>query len=129
MRGPRSDRHPARKSAPISLFKGRWSKRHTRCHAPRAEVVRAYAQCGSPAPAGTSPVLAPPPPLWQATAVPASRAAAEAHAQKRCRSSVVEHSLGKGEVVSSILTGSTSPMFALVLVESALRLEPHLALH
>src|SRR5438105_3992777 len=25
----------------------------------------------------------------------------------RCRSSVVEHSLGKGEVVSSILTGST----------------------
>ena len=25
-----------------------------------------------------------------------------------CRSSVVEHSLGKGEVVSSILTGSTS---------------------
>ena len=26
----------------------------------------------------------------------------------RCRSSVVEHSLGKGEVVSSILTGSTS---------------------
>ena len=28
-------------------------------------------------------------------------------AKKRCRSSVVEHSLGKGEVVSSILTGST----------------------
>jgi hypothetical protein len=27
--------------------------------------------------------------------------------RKRCRSSVVEHSLGKGEVVSSILTGST----------------------
>jgi hypothetical protein len=26
----------------------------------------------------------------------------------RCRSSVVEHPLGKGEVVSSILTGSTS---------------------
>jgi hypothetical protein len=26
----------------------------------------------------------------------------------RCRSSVVEHSLGKGEVVSSILTGSTN---------------------
>ena len=26
---------------------------------------------------------------------------------RRCRSSVVEHSLGKGEVVSSILTGST----------------------
>jgi hypothetical protein len=27
---------------------------------------------------------------------------------RRCRSSVVEHPLGKGEVVSSILTGSTS---------------------
>ena len=27
---------------------------------------------------------------------------------RRCRSSVVEHSLGKGEVVSSILTGSTT---------------------
>src|SRR6185369_8298918 len=26
-----------------------------------------------------------------------------------CRSSVVEHPLGKGEVVSSILTGSTTP--------------------
>ena len=29
------------------------------------------------------------------------------HSARRCRSSVVEHSLGKGEVVSSILTGST----------------------
>ncbi len=29
------------------------------------------------------------------------------HPARRCRSSVVEHSLGKGEVVSSILTGST----------------------
>ena len=29
----------------------------------------------------------------------------------RCRSSVVEHPLGKGEVVSSILTGSTSNSF------------------
>jgi hypothetical protein len=27
---------------------------------------------------------------------------------RRCRSSVVEHSLGKGEVESSILSGSTS---------------------
>ena len=26
-----------------------------------------------------------------------------------CRSSVVEHSLGKGEVLSSILSGSTTP--------------------
>ena len=30
------------------------------------------------------------------------------HPARRCRSSVVEHSLGKGEVVSSILTGSTT---------------------
>jgi hypothetical protein len=29
-------------------------------------------------------------------------------ADHRCRSSVVEHPLGKGEVVSSILTGSTN---------------------
>jgi hypothetical protein len=28
-------------------------------------------------------------------------------AARRCRSSVVEHSLGKGEVESSILSGST----------------------
>src|SRR5262249_32263878 len=32
--------------------------------------------------------------------------------RRRCRSSVVEHPLGKGEVVSSILTGSTSKMGA-----------------
>ena len=30
-----------------------------------------------------------------------------AHPTKRCRSSVVEHSLGKGEADSSILSGST----------------------
>src|SRR6185437_2808340 len=35
----------------------------------------------------------------------------------RCRSSVVEHSLGKGEVVSSILTGSTTK----ILMEWAFR--------
>ena len=34
--------------------------------------------------------------------------AAEGTALKLCRSSVVEHSLGKGEVHSSILCGSTS---------------------
>src|SRR5215472_6152196 len=34
---------------------------------------------------------------------------------RRCRSSVVEHPLGKGEVVSSILTGST----ILTLISSA----------
>jgi hypothetical protein len=36
-----------------------------------------------------------------------SRLLAAFAALARCRSSVVEHSLGKGEVVSSILTGST----------------------
>src|SRR5713101_4346714 len=41
--------------------------------------------------------------LWQGS--PGSQLI---HAQESgCRSSVVEHSLGKGEVVSSILTGST----------------------
>ena len=35
------------------------------------------------------------------------RAAHVFDAARRCRSSVVEHPLGKGEVVSSILTGST----------------------
>src|SRR5262249_1583489 len=34
-----------------------------------------------------------------------------------CRSSVVEHSLGKGEVVSSILTGSTRKVFRLLADE------------
>src|SRR5262245_40042974 len=33
------------------------------------------------------------------------------HPARRCRSSVVEHPLGKGEVVSSILTGSTTKPF------------------
>jgi hypothetical protein len=37
-----------------------------------------------------------------------SRLLAAFAALARCRSSVVEHSLGKGEVVSSILTGSTT---------------------
>src|ERR1700751_4847222 len=50
------------------------------------------------------PNLAPPHPLWQGT-TPSTPAARR---RERCRSSVVEHSLGKGEVVSSILTGSTS---------------------
>jgi hypothetical protein len=37
----------------------------------------------------------------------------DANPHQCCRSSVVEHPLGKGEVVSSILTGSTSkkPLF------------------
>ena len=49
-------------------------------------------------------------------------------ALKRCRSSVVEHSLGKGEAVSSILTGSTilsltgrRPSAGLALVPGCMR--------
>jgi hypothetical protein len=41
-------------------------------------------------------------------AVSARFAGCFAPAKSRCRSSVVEHSLGKGEVDSSILSGSTS---------------------
>ena len=46
-------------------------------------------------------------------AVAGSAASKRASFRRRscCRSSVVEHSLGKGEVVSSILTGSTSSCF------------------
>ena len=51
-------------------------------------------------------VLAPLWTLWQGS--PHSRPHLfYSHPARRCRSSVVEHSLGKGEVVSSILTGST----------------------
>jgi hypothetical protein len=59
-------------------------------------------------------VLAPLWTLWQGS--PHSRPHFfYSHPARRCRSSVVEHSLGKGEVVSSILTGSTrkSPSRAL----------------
>jgi hypothetical protein len=51
-------------------------------------------------------ILAKRPPLWQ---FPRVRELAP-HAFLRCRSSVVEHSLGKGEVDSSILSGSTTPI-------------------
>ena len=52
-------------------------------------------------------ILAPHQPLWQVSpaAVPQ---ACQRRRGFRCRSSVVEHSLGKGEVDSSILSGSTS---------------------
>jgi hypothetical protein len=43
-------------------------------------------------------------PLWQ---FPRAVGDPRAHRFSCCRSSVVEHPLGKGEVVSSILTGST----------------------
>ena len=51
-------------------------------------------------------VLAPRNPLWQFPARPPGPP--WRRARSCCRSSVVEHPLGKGEVVSSILTGSTS---------------------
>src|SRR5262249_26589157 len=46
--------------------------------------------------------------LWQGSRGFEAAYFSVAFAPSRCRSSVVEHSLGKGEVVSSILTGSTS---------------------
>src|SRR5204863_94124 len=63
--------------------------------------------------------LRPLPALWQGSAhyaacFPRSRAFVA-----RCRSSVVEHSLGKGEVVSSILTGSTTYVHHAVCAASA----------
>ena len=57
--------------------------------------------------------LRPPPlacstPLWQGSPQRCSLLYwSNSQATRRCRSSVVEHPLGKGEVVSSILTGST----------------------
>ena len=46
--------------------------------------------------------------LWQTSPRLAGPVAARFFASTCCRSSVVEHSLGKGEVDSSILSGSTS---------------------
>src|SRR5438105_14340785 len=40
--------------------------------------------------------------------LPCGRAGDRSSRRERCRSSVVEHSLGKGEVVGSIPTGSTT---------------------
>ena len=54
---------------------------------------------------GLTHALAIPRPLWQKP--PIAREASGPQARKCCRSSVVEHSLGKGEVESSILSGST----------------------
>ena len=47
-----------------------------------------------------------------------SKAAAGTAGPRRCRSSVVEHSLGKGEVRSSILRGSTSKSRHLAAISS-----------
>ena len=52
-------------------------------------------------------LLAHPAALWQGTRRFAGHESHLKLAARRCRSSVVEHSLGKGEVVSSILPGST----------------------
>jgi hypothetical protein len=52
--------------------------------------------------------LAPTLPLWQATLAAAFYQLQICTRRRGCRSSVVEHPLGKGEVVSSILTGSTT---------------------
>jgi hypothetical protein len=65
-------------------------------------------------------VLAPLWTLWQGS--PHSRPHfLYSHPARRCRSSVVEHSLGKGEVVSSILTGSTRKNPSRALPYSQLR--------
>jgi hypothetical protein len=45
--------------------------------------------------------------LWQGSPRSWPHPDFEISTARRCRSSVVEHPLGKGEVVSSILTGST----------------------
>ena len=76
--------------------------------------------------------LAPPEGLWQCRAAstrpyhplhPGARTfSSEAFGPVCCRSSVVEHSLGKGEVGSSILLGSTIPYASPVL--NALQIDP-----
>jgi hypothetical protein len=60
--------------------------------------LRAHRRCGKDRPAFNS--------VWRSTC---AAGAADGDGLKACcRSSVVEHSLGKGEVDSSILSGSTS---------------------
>ena len=55
------------------------------------------------------PALAKPGPLWQGSARLEGALWADSLSGARCRSSVVEHSIGNGEVDSSILSGSTIP--------------------
>src|SRR5258708_39557606 len=55
------------------------------------------------------PALARPVALWQGSARLAGPLEADSRVGACCRSSVVEHSIGNGEVDSSILSGSTSP--------------------
>ncbi len=54
------------------------------------------------------PALARPPALWQGSARLGGALWADSRIRACCRSSVVEHSIGNGEVDSSILSGSTS---------------------
>ena len=74
-----------------------------------AEICRpAPAVEGRNAASARAAALAPLAPLWQGSPRFAAAFRLRDFAPaRRCRSSVVEHPLGKGEVVSSILTGST----------------------
>ena len=56
---------------------------------------------------GTRRALAQPGALWQGSARLVGAFLADSRIRARCRSSVVEHSIGNGEVDSSILSGST----------------------
>jgi hypothetical protein len=58
---------------------------------------------------GTSPALARQGALWQGSARLVEAFSADSQGVC-CRSSVVEHSIGNGEVDSSILSGSTIPL-------------------
>jgi hypothetical protein len=56
--------------------------------------------------------------LWQGTRRLRDMQDPDFGRSQRCRSSVVEHSLGKGEVVSSILPGSTIAFRAMDLLSA-----------
>jgi hypothetical protein len=64
--------------------------------------------CGRFGPLAGCPSLARAGSLWQGSARLVGAVSAESVSRARCRSSVVEHSIGNGEVDSSILSGSTS---------------------
>ena len=89
---------PKRGSAPKDRRRGRREK--ARRPGARVEVGGKTWQ----SPLGVRRRLDPPPPLWQIGRRPRR---SPAPAPRRCSSSVVEHTLGKGEVESSILSCST----------------------
>ena len=64
---------------------------------------------------GTSRALAQPGAMWQGSARLVGAFLADSRIRARCRSSVVEHSIGNGEVDSSILSGSTTHSLAIAL--------------